>query len=167
MSEQRLNEALRAVEAALGSLRLRPSRLDCDRLMYLAGQASVTRSKGALRIWHAGSVWPWTTAASLLVAVTLGVVLLVRAEPQTIERVVYVPVDRPDDSTGRQDALLPVSAESRGSPLRTDYLALRHLVLTRGVDDALPLTREAAPREGEALTPGDAYRGTIDLDQSG
>ena len=167
MSEQRLNEALAAVESALGSLQLKPSGLHCDRVMYLAGQASVRRAKGAFGIGRAGWLWPLVTAASLLAAVTLGAVLLVRAEPQTVERVVYVPVDRADDSTGRQEALPAVSSESREPPLRTDYLALRHLALTRGVDGALPLTGAAAPREGEALTPGDAYRGTIDLDQSG
>ena len=167
MSEERFNEALTAVEAAMGSLRLRPSRLDCDRLMYLAGQASVRGAKGTGGRWRGGWLWALTTAASLLVAVTLGAVLLVRAEPQTVERVVYVPVDRADDSTGRQEALSAARAEWREPPLRTDYLVLRHLALTRGVDGALPLPREAAPREGETLTPGDAYRGTIDLDQSG
>ena len=41
MSEERLNEPLATFEAALASLRLRPSSLDRARVMYLAGQASV------------------------------------------------------------------------------------------------------------------------------
>jgi hypothetical protein len=165
MSRERLNEALAAVETALGSLRLKPASLDADRVIYLAGRASVKGAKGALGTGHVGWVWPLITAASLLLAVTLGAVLLVRTEPQTIERVVYVPVDRPDDSTGREDTLPAARAESRGASLRTDYLALRQLVLTRGIDDALPVAREAAPRVDETLTPRDGYVGSIGCDR--
>jgi hypothetical protein len=166
MSEQRSNEALTALGTALASLPLKPSGLHRDRVMYLAGRASVMGAKGPMRSFFARWLWPLATAASLLLAATLGGVLLVSARPKTVERVVYVPVDRPDESTRGRDSRVTPSAESQGSPLRTDYLALRRLVLTRGVDDGLPLARAAARREGESLTPGDAYRGSIDLDHS-
>ena len=167
MSEERLNEPLTTLEAALASLQWRPSSLDRGRVMYLAGQASVRGPKGALRTVRAGWLWPVATAASLLLAVGLGGVLLSSARPPVVERVVYVPVERPPESTAAPDSSPAAPVASRGSPLRTDYLALRHLVLTRGVDEALPAARGTASPEGDSLTPGDAYRGSIDWNHSG
>ncbi|NQT12188.1 MAG: hypothetical protein HQ582_05545, partial [Planctomycetes bacterium] len=112
-------------------------------------------------------LWPLATAASFLVAVTLaGVLLLGGARPPTVERVVEVPVDSPEDSTGKRDHLLAASGESLGPPLRIDYLVLRRSVLTHGVD-ALPVLQTPASTEGETVTPLDAYGESIDLNQSG
>jgi hypothetical protein len=167
MSEERLSEALTAMEAGLASLQPKPSSLDRARVLYLAGQASVREAKAGSGKSRAGWLWPVATAASLLVAVTLaGVLLLGGARPPTVERVVEVPVDPPEDSTGQRDHLLAASGESLGPPLRIDYLVLRRSVLTEGLD-ALPVAHETASPEGEALTPLDAYGESIDLNQSG
>jgi len=155
------------MEAALASLQWRPSSVDRSRVMYLAGQASVRGPKGALRAGQARWLWPLATAASLLLAVALGGVLLSSESPRVIERVVYVPVERPAESIAVPDSSPAAPVESRGSPLRTDYLALRHVAITRGVDDAMPATSGTASPQRETLTPADAYRGSIDWDRSG
>ena len=160
MSEKRLSEPLATFEEALASLRLRPSSLDPARVMYLAGQASVRGPKGMLRARRSGWLWPMATTASLLLAVTLGGILLMSPRQQTIERVVRVPVDRPPGSVA---ALV---LESDGSPLRTGYLALRHLVLTQGID-AWRIDHGTASFEGRTLRPRDAYRGSVDSDFCG
>lgn len=165
MSEERLNEPLATLEAALASLQWRTPSLDRDRLMYLAGQASVRRPKGALRTHRAGWLWPVATAASLLLAVTLGGMLLVSPREQTIERMVYVPVDRPRDSAGAPGSITASLVELSGPPLRTDYLALRSLVLTQGVD-AWRMPLGTGSPGGATLTPADAYRGSIELERS-
>lgn len=167
MTEDRLNEPETAIEAALASLQWRPPSLDRGRVLYLAGQASVRGPKGALHAGRAGWLWPLSAAASLLLAVALGGALLSSARPQVIERVVYVPVERADDSTGALDSVPGAPLESPGSGVRVDYLALRCLVVTRGVDDAMRVGRGTASPEYEALTPGDAYRGPIDWDHNG
>jgi len=162
-----LSEALAAMEAGLASLQPKPSSLHGARVIYLAGQASVRGTKAGSRISRAGWLWPVATAASLLVAVTLaGVLLLGNVRPPTVERVVEVQVDPPEDSTGQRGPLVAVSAESLGPPLRIDYLILRRSVLTRGLD-ALPVAQAPASPEGEAVTPLDAYGGSVDLDRSG
>ena len=53
-----------------------------------------------------------------------------------------------------------------GPPPRIDYLVLRRLVLTQGLD-ALSVSQAPASPEGETVTPLDAYRESIDLDRSG
>ncbi|MFC1596606.1 hypothetical protein ACFL5Q_01485 [Planctomycetota bacterium] len=167
MSEERLSEALTAMEAGLASLQPKPSSLHRARVLYLAGQASVREAKAVSRNTRVGWLWPVATAGSLLLAVTLaGVLLLGGARPPTVERVVEVPVDPPEDSTGERDHLLAVSGESLGPPLRIDYLVLRRLVLTQGLD-ALPVAQAPASPEGETVTPLDAYGESIDLDRSG
>jgi len=167
MSEERLNEPQTAMEAALASLRWRPSSLDRGRLMYLAGQASVRGPKGALGAGRPAWIWPLVTAVSLLVAVALGGVLLSSEGPRVVERVVYVPVERAADSTAVPEPTPAVRVESRGSPLRTDYLVLRHVAITRGLDDAMAAAPGIVSPERKTLTPADAYRGSIDWDGSG
>jgi hypothetical protein len=87
MSQEDLNEELAAVEAALASVGPRPSRLDRDQVMFLAGRASVGDRTGPRAAW--GRRWAWPAAFSLMTAVaaTLLVTLLVRQpEPQRVER---------------------------------------------------------------------------------
>jgi hypothetical protein len=72
MSEERLSDELAAIEAALCSLTPTPSGIQRDRLMFLAGKASVNR-KSRYRRRIAALLWPIATAASLLAATTFGI----------------------------------------------------------------------------------------------
>ncbi len=152
MSQEKLNAELAAVEAVLLSLKPKPSSLERDRVLFLAGRASLRRRGPGS--W----LWPCATAASLLAAVTLGGVLLVRGGPNVVERVVYIEATAPTgESTVAGDT---VGGDSVGDwpvrkELRTDYLQLRRLVLTEGVD-ALPELRAtpAADTEIPKWRPG-------------
>ena len=115
---------LKALEAALGRLAPREPRLDRDRLLYLAGQAS-TRA-APMRNW----LWPLATAASLALSATLGLQLL------------NVPTS--SSNNGTPPAMLAERASSG------DYLRLRALVLAEGVE-ALPTT--TAPTASERSAP--------------
>ena len=96
MSEPENREAgippeLKALEADLATLRPRSDRLDRDRLMFLAGQASAgrpvpPRRNGVRRI----AAWAATMAATAAAAVALTLVLG-HPSPRGVERVVYVP----------------------------------------------------------------------------
>lgn len=83
-AEDREEHKLEPVEQALRTLVPIPSRIDRDRLMYLAGQASV-RDAAVLRAGRRW-IWPAATAAMTLVSATL----LWRAE-STPPRIVNVP----------------------------------------------------------------------------
>lgn len=75
------------VESALRSLSPKRSHIDRDRLMYLAGQASVRESSSVNPRWPR-LVWPSATAAMTLVAATLGLLLWQtrNAMPVMVER---------------------------------------------------------------------------------
>ena len=125
---------LKAVEAELTSLRPRDDRLDRERLVFLAGQASMggrSAGRGAAAVRWA---WPGACAGMTAVAAALLVALLVRPEPQVVERIriVKVPVPAQVDEVPRSDAdprvadvlphpsrpSLPPRAESRDSVSR-------------------------------------------------
>src|SRR5206468_691136 len=76
---------LSALAGALRALTPRPATLDRDAVLFRAGQAAAPRR------W----LWPAATAASAALALTLGLMLVLRPAPRPIERVVYVPVERP------------------------------------------------------------------------
>src|SRR5207249_654076 len=83
MSEDIHDEGLAELEAALAGLAPRPPDLDRDRLLFRAGQESAGRR---------GRLWPWATGLLAAVAAGLGALLILRPDPQPVERVVYVPV---------------------------------------------------------------------------
>lgn len=150
MSEERLNEALRAFEAGLAALRPQPAGLDRDRLMFLAGQAAAGAADLAptvvvSRPQPVGWRWPCATVVSLLVAVAASSYAWFRGGPQTVDRPVYVERSVP------APAAVPIG-NTDDMPLRADYLRLRQLVLTQGVE-ALP----AAP-QGSAGSESPAWR---------
>jgi hypothetical protein len=134
---------LKPFEAALGSLIPASSRVDRDRLMYLAGAASATEAAGAAtrqpngRIHFRGILWPCAAAAMLLVSLGLGAVLTFR-EPA--ERLVYI--DRPpthqDPSAAPNLAAPAGDVETRFAAAQSSadasYLALREQVLRLGVN---------------------------------
>lgn len=146
MSEEPLNESLAAVQSALAGLALKPSGLDRDRVMYLAGQAAASRSR---------SRWRWTlaTAASWLLTFTVaGLWLLGQPEQQA--------------TTPAIASNLPVVTVSpSAAPLRSDYLALRQLLLTQGVE-ALPSPQVIPASPEKPLRPRDAYGGWSDGSRS-
>jgi hypothetical protein len=84
-----LTPDLKAVESDLAMLRPRKDRLDRERLVFLAGQASVGGAAG-----HPGThlhrwAWPASFASMTAVAAALLTLLLARPEPPVIERIVY------------------------------------------------------------------------------
>jgi hypothetical protein len=175
MSAERIDETLLAVQSALAALRVKPPSMDRDRMMFLAGRASARPISPLARragegpgVRAAHWLWPLATTASLLIAAILGGMLLLGAKPQTYDRVVYVPVDRPIESTVSETAPPVITVDSPEPPIRGDYLALRRLVLTEGVD-AMPMPAANGPASPEAkpFTPRDAYGGAIDHDGSG
>jgi hypothetical protein len=119
MSQEPLNPDLAAVEKALASLAPRASTIDRDRLMFLAGQAVGTPPRTR---W----LWPLSTAASLLLAVSL-VLLLVARPAQTVERIVYLPQGSPTEGVAVAQAVHEM--EPMG-----DYLRLRRLMIDEGID---------------------------------
>lgn len=84
MSERQIpsDPELTEIETALGALAPSKSRIDRDRLMFVAGKAS---SRSA-------SQWAWPSIAAALMAVATGegVALVSRPEPRVVERLVIV-----------------------------------------------------------------------------
>ena len=105
-AEAELPPELKAIEAELAALSPREDRLDRQRLIFLAGQASAAGRGG-----RSGWAWPASLAGMTAVAATLLVMLLVRPEPRVVERVrvVEVPVgtkgsdlEKPTGNGGRK-----------------------------------------------------------------
>jgi hypothetical protein len=102
MSSEREHPELAAIEAALHSLAPAPAPLDRDRLMFLAGQASVLRRR-----------WLWCGSGAGVAAAIAAVVFIagVRAKPETAVRVVYVPVP-PAPGASVQERVTAVSPKA-------------------------------------------------------
>jgi hypothetical protein len=152
--DYRLTEAdLAEFQRELSGLRPQ-SRLDRDKLMYLAGQASarslppVLQRLGLARLGlHRISprFWPGATAALSLVCALLVVWMAVRG-PQVVPQIVHVPVYEPPEPI--EPPALAASpkgpAATRSAPARQEfvlspgrYFQTRHL-LTATPGDALP-----------------------------
>jgi hypothetical protein len=127
MSEERLNDELAAIEAALCSLMPTVSGIDRDRLMFLAGKAAANRR--LLRRRLTATFWPLATAVSLLAALTFGVLWAAGNRSPIGQR----PADPLYASV---PTLVDLSGEtSPSSPWENRRLCL--LLLEKGVD-ALP-----------------------------
>lgn len=151
MSQDRVNPDLEATQSAFSSLQPAPSRVDRDRLMYLAGQAASAASSVDVRRPRAGWWWPCSTAASLLVAATFASLWLARGEPEV--RIVYrdPPVAVPQPPNEPDEAIdVVVDDASSWRSWRTDYLRLRRLVMTDGVE-AMPPPGAAPAADVETL----------------
>ena len=141
-----------ALEAALSALAPAKSRVDRDELMFRAGAAAAESSglpERRSKSRHAAWLWPLSTAASTLVAATLGVVyggssavrIVERPVDRIVERIVEVPVyvgahvaDRsPSAAVSSLPRALPQWTSSVG-PMSGSYLLLRDTALARGVD---------------------------------
>jgi len=167
-----MNPDLEATEAVFSSLRPAPSGVDRDRLMYLAGRAATGAGSADVQRPRGRWLWPCSTAASLLVAVTFAGMWLSHGEPEV--RIVFrdPPVAVPEPSEQPAEATDVVDASPRES-WRTDYLRLRRLVMTEGVEAMPPGAAPAADvetlrwRSGfsrtleELLEGGMAFRGDV------
>ena len=179
-----LSPDLKSLAANLAALAPAGGVLNRDELMYRAGwEAHATPATGGatgrlVNSDHSRSVWLWplSTAALLLVSVTLGVMIVTR-EPGI--RAVYI--ERPAQSSVevqhpnqpiRPQAISPPdnvaqSTSPRSIPLRSgiqaraghEYLTLRGRVLAFGVD-ALN-SRSAAVTSGEPATINDSRYGAL------
>jgi hypothetical protein len=177
-AEEELPPELKAMEAELSALRPRDDRLDRERLVFLAGQAS-TADRPAMGRW----AWPAAFAAMTAVAAGLLVALVLRPEPEVVERlrIVRVPAEARDEvSSPTEDADSPPTPrrgafEARpaarnwasrraGSPPRPDwerfgsraeYLETLDRMLARGVDPwRQPLTvSDRGDRGSDAPVP--------------
>jgi len=172
MSDQRMSEELAAVESALSSLDPAPTGVERDRVMYLAGRAAAGGSFDPLPA-RAAWLWPSTTAASLLVAVAFAAMWHARGEPVVVYRdrpaAARQPTPPPAErraeqprmaTEAKQEVQEEVENASPGAPWRTDYLRLRRLVTTRGID-ALPESGSAPAPRVETLRWGSGIERTL------
>jgi hypothetical protein len=160
MSEPANNTELTAFQTALERLTPTPDGIDIARLLFRAGQLSAPQ-----RSW----AWPCATAASMLLAVALGSVLLLRPAPQPVERIVTVYVPAAPQQQQQAEPSAPSTGETPVPPPPSfpvsegreggdgDYLQLRRLVLAHGLD-ALP-----PPQPWPAAAPVDDTDTLLDL----
>jgi hypothetical protein len=150
---------LKPFEAALGSLMPAGSRVDRDRLMYLAGAAGATIPLPAPIPRLHCAIWPCATAAMALVSLGLGSLLAFR-QPQ--ERIVYVshPAANADPSISpsfpQQYEDTEPRVASRLNSSGFSYLVLREQVLQRGVD-----ALDAPVRGAHGANPSDVRNRTL------
>jgi len=144
LNEEQLPPAEREFESALAGLRPADPSIDRDRLMFLAGCASVRRPS-----------WMWPSVTVLL-AVVLAVLLIARPAPQQIERIIYIESDR------LPTAWMPTARTEHMVPPEAMYVKLRNRVLKYGLDalpkpkfsvltDEPPLTIESLLNAGDRL----------------
>ncbi len=135
MSEEKRNETMTELETALAALEPQSSVVDRDRVMFLAGRASANKSALPAKRSLIALLWPLVTVASLFLAVTFAAMLLARGKPQVVyvekSESVAEPHQEETSVIGGEDQ------EPKHRKVRVDYLKLRRLVLTEGVD-ALP-----------------------------
>ena len=162
MAQEGFDQELTALEAALGSLTPQKSSLDRERLMYLAGQASVAAAVRSPRRW----LWPSAAAVMTLASATLAVLLALRPEPQTRERIVYVPVEQPAQPpkapsplTAEPNSPAPpaaVNSELARVPrlpipqASANALRLRNYALAYGIDSIPPAPGHGHSNDGRA-----------------
>jgi hypothetical protein len=162
-SAWQLSRELVSLEARLAALSPRDDRLDRERLMFLAGQASVVDaaqpSYRILGIPFGARVWPPAFAAMTAIAASLLFVLLLR--PATIEPprsgvrdmvMSTPPADSPprfrDERTLSQD---DVRSTSDALDLEIERLLASRDVLSTNVDSELRGQPDGPPRP--SLTP--------------
>jgi hypothetical protein len=114
-SEEELPPELKAMEAELSALRPRDDRLDRERLVFLAGRAS-TAGRPAMGRW----AWPAAFAGMTAVAAGLLVALVLRPEPEVVERIriVTVPAEAQVDEPSSLTEEVGDEADSPAAPQR-------------------------------------------------
>jgi len=91
--EEELDAELKSFEAALALLTPRTDRLGRDRLIFLAGQASVVSGSDRLPIRQMRWAWPAVCAVMTTAAAAMLVMLLMRPGPQVLVKYVEVPAE--------------------------------------------------------------------------
>lgn len=138
--------------------------LNRDRLMYLAGQASVAPARSHLMRSHSTRRWAWPAAFAGMTAVAASLLaaIAMQPEPQIIERVVqvpfavpYEPPEQPPRKTASAASLAPAvdAARQTGRESFARYLDLRGRVLAMGVEG----WASEAPSSGEEASPPAEY----------
>ena len=144
--KMRLPEDLIDIERALKSLSPRSSRLDRDRLMYLAGQAAAPCQRPAFGSRGGHPVWPAIALTMTVAASLLGMTLLWQPVPKPVERIVYV-----DRAETLATVPTPIARAGRPTPRVTpvspNYLTIRRLAIEEGVDaiPAAPVIDDVSP----------------------
>ncbi len=145
---ERENE-LAAFEARLGAFRPGASRLDRDRVMYLAGQAVARRERAGAR-----SLWAWPSAFAAMPAVAAALLVAIVIEPDSGGPV-------PLAQSGQEDAASPAEQDSQAARMATDHDILNAVVSagpTGSEDSDLDtlLARLPAGRSLSSVTPWEA-----------
>jgi hypothetical protein len=165
MCPERLTPDLAAVEAALKSSSPEPLGPARDRMLFLAGQASVRQAGFAILRLPSRWIWPCLTAASVLVAATLAGLLYVRGGIQVVERVVYVPDHQRDKTVESPARSLSVSPSAQSVP-SAEYFRLCSRVLAQGLD-ALPELSGSGSNDIEIPVSGDLDGSWLALPDNG
>jgi hypothetical protein len=166
--------SLQRFEAELASLSPGRLQLDRDRLMFLAGQVSVSPAL----VLPGRHRWLWPTAFSAMTALAASLMLIIvlRPEPPVLERIVYLPgptpqVDLPSDN--RAETLEPSPVDALASNARHDeslshrpsdsiYLRQRDQVLAMGIEGWANDVGSSGSRERvSAPTYGDLLKGLL------
>lgn len=109
MSEENLNERLAALEAVLASFHPASLRVDRDRVMFLAGRASVSGKASSRPGSSVGRVWPTAFLGMTAVAATLLVIVLWQSDREIAEQ--PRAVEGSIDTVGRDAQSPPGDAE--------------------------------------------------------
>ena len=149
-ADNRFNEALpeelKAVEIVLRRLTPNAQGVDRDRVMYLAGRASVASRQSSLRV-----VWPISTAALLLVSLTLGGMLIARGHNE--QPLGQLPKEQPNVRLVAGESENTNVGRAKLAVDHSSYFQLRTAVL-RGGAEALPVPqRGAAPADSLDAIP--------------
>jgi hypothetical protein len=145
-----VNDELAAVEAALSSLEPGTSNINRDRMMFLAGRASVS-DRAPPPVRHVLQLlWPITSAVSLFIALCFGSMYFFLSSNRIEKQIVYVEVDKASDGTNASQKLwydnVKLETAKIESPRSTpgiegmDYLSLSRLIAAKGVE-AVPLPK--------------------------
>jgi hypothetical protein len=170
---------LTPLESALASLMPATVRVDRDRLMYQAGQASAQAEATTAGVQPRAWLWPTAAAGMSTVAAALFVLLVVRPQPAVVERIVYVPAEgapvaKGEASAAKTDSLQQPPPGPRRTIIgdrtlaggwtglgetnrRPAYLGLRDQVLAFGVD----VWQKPSSGSASVAQPG-SYREALD-----
>ncbi len=125
-------QELTKLEASLAALRPQAGGFNRDRLLFCAGQASVSR-----RGWG----WPAATTCLALATISLALTLWLQPVPEPSVRIVYLPAPPAEAPApprpGPEDEASPAPPTPR--PPELAYLRLREQVLRFGLDGLPPL----------------------------
>jgi len=173
------SEDARNIERLLRSLEPRASRINRDRLMFLAGEASVLASRRTrftgYRVW----AWPAATVCSVCLGLGIGV-FISRPSDRENRRVAHAPTAPSDSSTGKRSSFSKETASASTAqqpradqpvPTSGDALnlfALRNRMLANIRDDpgdfgdALRLSETAGVGPDPPCTYGELMRRMLD-----